>query len=295
MRAKHSVEEPRSCGVRVRTTHLRECNGVTAEAVEWHCEGPSAFELTCPDYRVGFVLEQVGGRCETRTNRRVSQGYTHRGRPFVSLSPPAMPVWACSDDIRYTRSVSLAFGPTALQDRLGDDLQQQHELTPRLNFEHGRLSVLAQMLASECRAPGPFGDLYVDGLNIAILVEVARLGGQANGGAHAFRLAPWQLRVATEYMEVKGGSRVLLNELAQLTGLSQSHFSRAFKASTGLPPYQWYLRSRIRRAQQLLLDETLSIAEVAAVTGFVDQAHFTRVFSRVTGATPAIWKRDRHR
>ena len=294
MRAQHSHEEPRSYGVRARTTHLKECNGVTAEATEWHCEGSSVFELTCARYRVGFVLEQIGGRCETRIKRRVSQGYVHRGRPFVNLTPPGMPVWACSDDIRYARSVSLAFSPTALQDWLGDDVHQ-HELTPQLNFEHGRLSELAPMLASECRDPGPFGDLYVDGLVIAMLVEVARLGGQANGRAHAFTLAPWQLRLATEFMEAKVGSRVLLNELAQLTGLSQSHFSRAFKASTGVPPYQWYLQSRIRRAQQLLLDESLSIAEVAAATGFVDQAHFTRVFSRVTHATPGMWKRDRCR
>jgi AraC family transcriptional regulator len=90
-------------------------------------------------------------------------------------------------------------------------------------------------------------------------------------------------------------SRLALRDLALATGLSQSHFSRAFKASTGVAPYQWFLNARIRQAQQLLLKQTASVAEVATMAGFADQAHLTRAFSRATGATPAAWRRDRRR
>lgn len=294
MRADHLPAEQHSMGVRARTAQLRECNGVTAEAIEWFCEGPSRFELTCDSYRIGFVLEQSGGKCETRTNPGITGGYVHRGKPFVSLSPPGMQVWACSDGIPYTRSLSLAFGKATLTERLGDDADTQ-DLTPSLNFEHPRLSALAELLARECRTKDALGDLYVEGLIVGILVEVARLGQSRTEDARTTRLAPWQLRLAIEYMEAQIGDRVLLRDLARATRLSQSHFSRAFKASTGVPPYQWHLNARITRAQQLLLDTTLSLADVAAATGFADQAHLTRMFRRVTGATPAVWQKDRMR
>ena len=87
--------------------------------------------------------------------------------------------------------------------------------------------------------------------------------------------------------------RVDLADLAALAGLSQSHFSRAFKASTGMAPYRWQLDARIRRAQALLIDTSAPLNEVAEATGFADAVHFGRTFRKLTGATPAAWRRDR--
>lgn len=105
-------------------------------------------------------------------------------------------------------------------------------------------------------------------------------------------LAPWQLRRVIEYLDTQLPKRVELAHLAALAGLSQSHFSRAFKASTGMAPYQWQLDVRIRRAQALLLDTRASLDEVAEATGFADAVHFGRTFRRIAGATPAAWRYD---
>lgn len=286
--------QPSSCGVQSRIAHQREWNRVSAEAVEWRCSGPSRFDLTSNRYRVGFVLEQGGGRCETRTTPSVTGGYVHAGRRFLSVSPPGMELWACSDGIPHTRSIALAFDGEALRERLGDDVAGAFDLTPRLNFEHQRLCTLAEMLAAECRTQGPFGDIYGESLIVAMVVELARLARRGSS-ASGPRLAPWQLRLAMDYMEAQIGARLHLHDLARMTGLSQSHFGRAFRASTGMAPYQWYLNVRTKKAQQLLLSAKHPIAEVAVMTGFGDQAHFTRVFSRVAGASPAIWLRHHRR
>ena len=287
-------DTPPSSGVRARIAHRKEFDGIVVEAVEWLSDGPSAYDLTCARCRLGVVLEQAGGMCETRTSPNVPGGYSRRGQPFVSLSPPDMPVWACSDGIRYTRSLSLAFDRAALRSWLGEEVAQAVNITPRLNFAPGRMSSLAEILESECRTAAPLGDLYADGLILAVLVEVVRLGRFRDSNPAALKLAPWQLRLATDYMAAQIGARVLLKDVARLTGLSQWHFSRAFRASTGLPPYQWHLQSRIRHTKRLLLDERRSIADIATETGFADQAHFTRVFRRLSGTTPALWRRERH-
>ena len=76
--------------------------------------------------------------------------------------------------------------------------------------------------------------------------------------------------------------------------LSVSHFSRAFRTSTGLPPHQWLLRQRVKAAKQLLGVHDLPLSEIAISAGFANQSHFTRVFSSVVGVSPGAWRRDTH-
>ena len=78
-----------------------------------------------------------------------------------------------------------------------------------------------------------------------------------------------------------------LRDLAAVAHLSPYYFARRFKESTGLPPHQYIIARRIERAKQLLRgDEELSLAQVAARTGFWDQGHLTRHFKRLVGVTP---------
>ena len=80
---------------------------------------------------------------------------------------------------------------------------------------------------------------------------------------------------------------VTLRDLAAVAHLSPDHFARRFKESPGLPPRRYIIARRIERAQPLLRgEENLSLAQVAARTGFWDQGHFTRHFKRLVGVTP---------
>jgi transcriptional regulator GlxA family with amidase domain len=111
---------------------------------------------------------------------------------------------------------------------------------------------------------------------------------------HAFgALAPWQLRRVTAYLAANLPQRVELATLAALVNLSQAHFSRAFKAATGLAPYQWQLDARIRRAQAMLIYTDAPLSEIAVATGFADAAHFGRAFRKLSGHTPGDWRRHR--
>jgi AraC-like DNA-binding protein len=83
-----------------------------------------------------------------------------------------------------------------------------------------------------------------------------------------------------------------LDELAGMTGLSPFAVLRAFRAQTGLPPHAYLNQLRVRLARSLL-DEGVTPAEVAASTGFADQAHLTRHFKRVVGVPPGAYQRER--
>lgn len=135
--------------------------------------------------------------------------------------------------------------------------------------------------------------LVRDHLMLALVTHVAtRYGGMRKPG-RSLRgaLARWQLQRATEMMASSQAQRVSLVHVARYCDVSPSHFSRAFKASTGLNPSGWLLRLRIDRARDLLRESAASLAEVAARCGFADQAHFTRTFSRYMGVSPGAWRR----
>jgi AraC-like DNA-binding protein len=149
---------------------------------------------------------------------------------------------------------------------------------------------LAQLIAAECENPQPLHDLYGDGLALSLLIDVLQLIKQEP--RKRSELASWQLRRAIDFIEEHCLRNIRLEELASLTGLSQSHFSHAFKASTGLPPHQWQMKARLERAKQLLIKSDMPLTNVAVETGFADQAHFTRVFRKNVGVAPARWKRS---
>jgi transcriptional regulator GlxA family with amidase domain len=160
-----------------------------------------------------------------------------------------------------------------------------------LRFSDDRIWTLVRLLSDAVNDPDPSVQLYGDGLTAAITAQL--FANPPEPGADARGLAPWQLRRIVEYLDARLPARVELAHLAQLAQLSQSHFSRAFKASTGMAPYRWQLDARIRRAQALLIDTPASLDQVAEATGFADAVHFGRTFRKLTGATPAAWRHDR--
>ena len=81
-------------------------------------------------------------------------------------------------------------------------------------------------------------------------------------------------------------------QIAAEFDLSVSHFSRAFRSSTGLPPHQWLLRQRVKAAKQLMTVRDLPLSEIAISAGFANQSHFTRVFSATVGVSPGVWRRE---
>ena len=105
-------------------------------------------------------------------------------------------------------------------------------------------------------------------------------------------LAPWQARRAHERLESDLGGTLSLQQIAAEFDLSVSHFSRAFRISTGLPPHQWLLRQRVEAAKQLMTVRDLPLSEIAISAGFANQSHFTRVFSALVGVSPGVWRRE---
>lgn len=99
------------------------------------------------------------------------------------------------------------------------------------------------------------------------------------------------LRTAIQLIQDHLGEEISIEWLAAKVHLSSAHFARMFKQTTGMSPHQYVLHCRTGRAQQLLLNPAISLAEVAALAGFCDQGHMTRSFRQFLGTTPSVYAR----
>ncbi|QRY65578.1 helix-turn-helix transcriptional regulator (plasmid) [Ensifer sp. PDNC004] len=270
----------------------REWNGIIADVWDVECEARAGGHYFSDDPRMFIVLDAEGGsRCNVRLSPDGRGAVANAHQQALSYIPAGMEIWADMVDVRRIRHLDLHFNLDVLSRRLAEDLDAGRCDTPRLMFHDERFLQIAQLIAAECVNPQPLHDLYGDGLTVALFIDLMKLN--RNDGRKRSPLAAWQLRRAVEYIDENWGRNIRLEELASLAGLSQSHFSHAFKASTGMAPHQWQINARVERAKELLLKNEASLTTVAAETGFSDQAHFTRVFRKVVGATPAAWKRNR--
>lgn len=121
----------------------------------------------------------------------------------------------------------------------------------------------------------------------ALSLIAAAVGEQ--GRQEQPRACAHAVRLAREAMQARLGERLRLEELAAIAGVGPRHLCRSFTAETGLSPQRYLLQTRIKAAAQRLRDDE-PLADVAAATGFADQAHMTRAFRAAMGAPPGAYR-----
>jgi AraC family transcriptional regulator len=181
-----------------------------------------------------------------------------------------------------------------ISDQRGQPRVDQLDCQFGTGLDDGVMRHIGGALMEALRRPSEVSQLFTDHMMLAFTAHVARTYGGVQPFAEPSRggLAPWQVRRACEKLESDLSGKSSLQQIAAEFGVSVSHFARAFRISTGLPPHQWLLRQRVNAAKQLMAVRDLPLAEIAISTGFANQSHFTRVFSSVVGVSPGAWRRD---
>lgn len=108
----------------------------------------------------------------------------------------------------------------------------------------------------------------------------------------AFGIPPRRLARIVDHIRKNLDTPLGVGMLSSMAQMSQSHFSKMFKLSTGLAPHQFVLQERINRSKELLRDDDAKIVDVALEVGFENQAHFTTVFGNFVGMTPRQFQRS---
>ena len=149
-------------------------------------------------------------------------------------------------------------------------------------------ALVSSPVAASCARLGGLDSTLLMQPRIALLEDLRRnyTPDAPRGG-----LSPGALRRVREYIAAHIHESLDIATLAPLAGLSVYHFSRAFKASVGMPPHRYLLEQRIRKAAELIERSEQLLINIALAVGFADQAHFSRTFHALVGLTPCQFRR----
>lgn len=248
------------------------------------CDAGATGDYVSLDPRLFIVLEPL--EAEMALTGRTGPSAASRGRS-ASFVPAGEPVRLTVQGTTDIRHLDLHFDAS----RIGpiEGVRDVSVAVPRLMFVDERVQRMARLLEAACARSGDGPGLYGDDLVIALIAAALSSGGQGRRSP----LSDHQLSLSVDFIEANCARSIRLQELAELTGLTESYFSHAFKAATGTPPHRWQLQAQVRRAKDMLIRSSASLTEVAFAAGFSDQPHFTRVFKSATGKTPAAWRAAR--
>lgn len=94
------------------------------------------------------------------------------------------------------------------------------------------------------------------------------------------------IELTQDYMIGHYQEPLTLEGLAQLAGLSVSHYSRLFKKYIGYSPIDYLTHLRVDRAKELLVLSDYKLKSIASSVGYSDEFYFSRIFKKVTGVSP---------
>lgn len=149
---------------------------------------------------------------------------------------------------------------------------------------------MRDLLATTCPTPGaakgqpPHAPLW-------LLIELLALAF-ARAPARMWSASPPDVRFvnAMKLMGREFSTKLTLDDLGRLTGLSPRGLTKLFVQRTGFPPIRYLTELRLNHCSRLLRHSTLSIEEIADQCGFANRFYLGRMMRKYRQATPAAFR-----
>lgn len=100
------------------------------------------------------------------------------------------------------------------------------------------------------------------------------------------------VRYVKDYIDRYYEKKLRIGAIAEYIGVNRSYLSNSFRRETGVSPQEYLMGIRIRRAQTLLRESGLMIAEIAQQVGYPDALAFSRIFRQRVGLSPSAYRRS---
>ena len=123
------------------------------------------------------------------------------------------------------------------------------------------------------------------------VLAIPPLGVATRQSTDIVAVADPRLAAAVRYIQEHACEPLLITDVMRASGLSRTLLERQFRQQFNVSPYEQVLRHRIAAAELLLKTSSLTIAEIAARTGFSTVEHFTNTYARRMGRSPGAARR----
>lgn len=95
---------------------------------------------------------------------------------------------------------------------------------------------------------------------------------------------------AIEFIEINYSYGIKITDISRAVMLERSYLYRHFMDETGLSPKEYLTRYRLRKAKEMLKENTNSITEIALSCGFKSSSAFYKHFNQRFGRTPKSYR-----
>lgn len=198
---------------------------------------------------------------------------------LTTATTPTEMRWRAEPGAPFT-VMHVYIGVAMMRDTALREVSGGRDATLSALLDHIRVELVGQRTPS-----GP----YIQGIAQALAVHLARAYG-AGAARPRGGLPAYKLHRIVESMRARLAQPFDLARLAGEAELSEFHFSRAFKQSTGLPPSAYFIRLRMERARRLLSETDAAIIDVGLAVGYGSPSHFASVFRKHTGVPPSAYR-----
>lgn len=96
---------------------------------------------------------------------------------------------------------------------------------------------------------------------------------------------------AKEYMQEHWLEKFDIDAVAKAALMSKAHFERRFKAYTGTTPHAYYVKFKMEKLKEELLNLNYSIEQAFSACGMQYHGHYAHLFKTETGLTPSEYRR----
>lgn len=235
-----------------------------------------------------------------QANRELSLN-SDRSAPRNTL-PGALEILPANSDIfsRWTmdkQNLLFAISEESLKDIARSEFgSDQVELIPKPDgVSDRRLMALGSMVRTEMlTSAGAFDQLLLEALSSAFWIYLLR--DYSNLSSREARtpkggLTPRTLRRVEEFMQENLSSRIRIEDLARVAGLSSSHFMRAFRETCNKTVNQRLTEHRLTSAMAMINNSDRSLEHIARLCGFGTNSYMTTVMHRKFLITPSELRR----
>ncbi|WP_077294765.1 helix-turn-helix domain-containing protein [Yersinia proxima] len=275
--------------LREHKAHLHDCVqlGSGIQLAAWSNRNDCVTQES-PDHHTLSLYVADGYECYHKTRA----GWKNGGGPdrFCIMPKGSLSSWDVRDDLSFVHLYCTDNHLRQLAEQIWERSPQSIQVDERIFAEDPQITLLYRQFLLNYDWQEQANHLALSSAATLLMTHLLKTYTQLQWAIPAIRggLAPVVLKRVKEYIDYNLTQPLLLSDLATQAGLSEFHFARMFKQSTGLAPHQFVLKVRLCRAEQLLKHSAMPLIHIALACGFSSASHFSNCFKNTYGLAPSM-------